>query len=37
MIQIFPDPGDAEGLRTCYCLNRDVMERFRQMAGKLSL
>jgi len=29
--------GNVEGPRTCYCLNRDALERFRQMADKLSL
>ena len=29
--------GNVEGPRTCYCLNKDVLERFRQVADKLSL
>ena len=29
--------GNVDGLRTCYCLNKDVLERFRQMVDKLSL
>jgi DNA-binding transcriptional ArsR family regulator len=28
--------GNVEGPRTCYCLNKDMLERFRQMADKLS-
>jgi ArsR family transcriptional regulator len=29
--------GNVEGPRTCYCLNRDVLERFRQGVDKLCL
>jgi len=29
--------GNVEGPRTCYCLNRDVLEQFRKMVDKLSL
>ncbi len=29
--------GNVEGPRTCYCLNKDVLEQFRRMADKLSL
>jgi DNA-binding transcriptional ArsR family regulator len=29
--------GNVEGPRTCYCLNKDVLERFRQVVDKLSL
>jgi ArsR family transcriptional regulator, arsenate/arsenite/antimonite-responsive transcriptional repressor len=28
---------NVEGPRTCYCLNRGVLERFRQGAGNLCL
>jgi DNA-binding transcriptional ArsR family regulator len=27
--------GEVEGPRTCYCLNRPVLEAFKQMAAKL--
>jgi len=29
--------GNVEGPRTCYCLNKDELERFRQAVDKLSL
>lgn len=29
--------GNVEGPRTCYCLNKDVLERFRLVVEKLSL
>jgi ArsR family transcriptional regulator len=29
--------GNVEGPRTCYCLNRDVLEHFRRVVDKLSL
>ncbi len=29
--------GNVEGPRTCYCLNKEVLERFRQMVDKLTL
>jgi len=29
--------GNVDGPRTCYCLNKDVLERFRQVVDKLSL
>jgi ArsR family transcriptional regulator len=28
--------GNVEGPRTCYCLNRDVLERFRQVIDELT-
>lgn len=29
--------GNVEGPRICYCLNRDLLEKFRKMAEKISL
>jgi len=29
--------GNVEGPRTCYCLNKDVLEQFRQMIDRLNL
>ncbi|MBI5589549.1 MAG: winged helix-turn-helix transcriptional regulator [Deltaproteobacteria bacterium] len=29
--------GNVEGPRTCYCLNKEVLEQFRQMVDKLTL
>jgi ArsR family transcriptional regulator, arsenate/arsenite/antimonite-responsive transcriptional repressor len=29
--------GNVEGPRTCYCLNKDMLKRFRRIADKLSL
>jgi ArsR family transcriptional regulator, arsenate/arsenite/antimonite-responsive transcriptional repressor len=29
--------GNVDGPRTCYCLNKDVLERFRQAVDRLSL
>lgn len=29
--------GNVEGPRTCYCLNKDVLEKFRKMVDMLSL
>ena len=29
--------GNVEGPRTCYCLNKEMLERFRKMVEELSL